>query len=118
MNALSSHGLSPRTLAEIHRVLAGFPQVERAVLFGSRAKGTHRPGSDVDLALYGVDLDWRVLGLIADEFDRSQLPYGFSLIQPDDHTTPEVAAHIDRVGRELYLAPAVTEESSAGLPVR
>ena len=48
---ISGHGLSQQTVAQITRVLTEFPDVERAVLFGSRAKGTHKRGSDIDLAL-------------------------------------------------------------------
>jgi predicted nucleotidyltransferase len=96
------HGLNPLTLARIIGVLSHFPEVERAVLFGSRAKGTHRPGSDIDLALVGHALDWRKLGQIEDVLDDLLLPYRFSLIEFGDKTDPDVAAHIRRVGWNLY----------------
>ncbi len=64
-----NHGLTNETLAEIHRVLAQQPEVEKAILYGSRAKGTQRTGSDVDLALIGPGLDDRILGRIADDFE-------------------------------------------------
>ena len=48
---IARHGLSDKTVAQIGNVLARFPEVEEAVLFGSRAKGTHKLGSDIDLAL-------------------------------------------------------------------
>jgi predicted nucleotidyltransferase len=106
------HGLSEQTVAKIRRVLAAFPQVERAVLFGSRAKRTHKPGSDIDLALAGRDLDWRVLGRIDDALDDLLLPYSFSLIVSDSKTDADVAAHIARVGVPLYeQAP---QEASTG----
>lgn len=60
------HGLSDATLLRITETLARFPAVERAVLFGSRAKGTHKLGSDIDLALYGETLDWRTVGRLLD----------------------------------------------------
>lgn len=98
----SSHGLSARTVSGIAGILACFPEVERAVLFGSRAKGTHRPGSDIDLALVGATLDWRKLGRIDDALDDLLLPYRFSLIVLDDRTDPDVTSHIRRVGQTFY----------------
>jgi len=102
------HGLSDRTVERINNVLAQFPEVESAVLFGSRAKGVHRRGSDIDLALTGKHLDWRVPGRIYDALDDLLLPYGFSLILLNDRTDPEVAAHIGRVGMLLYSRPEVS----------
>lgn len=99
---MNGHGLSRPTVERIQEVLTHHPEVERAVLFGSRAKGTARPGSDIDLALYGEGLDWRVLGRIEDELDDLLLPYTFSLMHHDIQTDAEVAAHIARVGLPFY----------------
>lgn len=98
----AGHGLSEATVATITSVLARFPDVEQAVLFGSRAKGTHKPGSDIDLALVGAALDWRLLGHIYDALDDRLLPYTFSLVRRDAATDPEIAAHIARVGIPIY----------------
>lgn len=118
MKALApDHGLSASTLAEIARVLSAFPGVERAILFGSRAKGTQRPGSDIDLALVGPALDWRVLGRIEDAFDASNQPYRFSLLHRNAETPAEVGAHIARVGREIYAAPDAKEKAEARLAI-
>jgi uncharacterized protein len=96
------HGLPATTLAKIAGVLERFPEVERAVLFGSRAKGTHKPGSDVDLALGGATLDWRTIGKIYDALDDLLLPHRFSLVVDDAATDPDVAAHIRRVGIVVF----------------
>lgn len=100
MNA--PHGLSDRTLARIRQVLSRFSEVERAILFGSRAKRTHKPGSDIDLALSGEGLDWRTIGRIYDALDDLLLPYRFSLVRYDSETDPDVAAHIARVGIPIF----------------
>jgi predicted nucleotidyltransferase len=97
-----AHDIPETSVQAIGHVLDGFPQVDRAMLFGSRAKGTHRRGSDIDLALMGRGLDIRILGRIADALDDLLLPYRFSLIRYDGDTDPDVAAHIQRVGLTLY----------------
>ncbi|MEX1113867.1 MAG: nucleotidyltransferase domain-containing protein [Akkermansiaceae bacterium] len=99
---MNRHGLSRETVERIQDVFAHHKEVGKAVLFGSRAKGTARPGSDIDLALYGEGLDWRVLGRIEDELDDLLLPYSFSLLHHDTRTDSEVAAHIARVGLPFY----------------
>ncbi len=109
----TKHGLSEKTVAQIVAVLARFPEVEKAVLFGSRAKGNHRNGSDIDLALMGSKLGWRTLGQIDDVLDDLLLPYGFSLIELGESTDPEVAEHIRRVGICIY---PVGETNGAGVP--
>ena len=96
------HGLSEKTVLQIAQVLALFPGVERALLFGSRAKGMYRHGSDIDLALVGASLDWRTVGKIYDALDDLLLPHRFSLIVHDQNTDSEVAAHIVRVGISLF----------------
>ncbi len=96
------HGLSAATVAHIAGVLARHAEVERAILFGSRAKGTHKPGSDIDLSLAGADLDWRTVGRIYDELDDLMLPHRFSLIVFDAKTDADVADHIRRVGIPIF----------------
>ena len=98
-------------MAEIVGVLARFPEVERAVLFGSRAKATHKPGSDMDLALVGGALDWRTVGQLDDALDDLLLPYRFSLIIYDGKTDPAVATQIERVGIPFFAR----ETAGAGL---
>jgi predicted nucleotidyltransferase len=97
-----THGLNPKTIERVQSVLVRFPEVERALLFGSRAKGTHQPGSDIDLALIGQGLDWRKLGQIDDALDDLLLPYRFSLVGLSDRTDADLAAHIHRVGQRFY----------------
>ncbi|MBI9082569.1 MAG: nucleotidyltransferase domain-containing protein [Desulfobacterales bacterium] len=97
-----NHGLSAATAARICGVFARFPSVEKAVLYGSRAKGTFKPGSDIDLTLIGDGLTSAVLGTIADELDELLLPYqiDLSIFHQLDHE--KLREHIERVGRVIY----------------
>lgn len=101
------HGIPESALAKITAVLARFPELESAVIFGSRAKSTAKPGSDIDLSLSGRMLDWRIVGQIYHALDDLLLPYSFSLIQHDASIDPDVAAHIARVGIPIYRSDAV-----------
>ena len=64
-----SHGLSPATVAKIHEAFGRHPEIEKAVLYGSRAKGNFKPGSDIDLTLSGGKLDSKIIGKLDWELD-------------------------------------------------
>lgn len=103
-----NHGLTNKTLSEIRRVLERHPAVEQAILYGSRAKGTHRRGSDIDLALIGTDLNRQALSRIADEFEDGSLPYRFDLSILAEIRHAALLQHIERVGQRIYLREATT----------
>ena len=86
----------------IREVLARYPEVEKATLYGSRAKGTHRPGSDIDLTLCGSRLDHTLLTRIENELDDLLLPYRIDLSLFATLTHPALLDHIRRVGVTFY----------------
>ena len=92
------YGLSERTVAQICAVLAQYPAVHRAVLYGSRAKGNFKPGSDIDLSLFGIDLTPALCASIAESLDDLLLPYTIDLSVFAELKHPELEAHIQRVG--------------------
>jgi predicted nucleotidyltransferase len=100
--AAASVGLSNATLEAICATLAQFPQVEKGVLYGSRAKGSFKPGSDIDLTLRGEGLTLSLLGDIYMALDDLLLPYEIDLSIYDQLGHAELLAHIDRVGRVIY----------------
>ena len=93
-------GLDARAMGLIRAVLAAHPEVRRAVLFGSRAKGTAGPSADVDLALDGVDDPLRAEA-IASELDALPLPYRFDVHALSAIRNPALREHIERVGIEV-----------------
>ncbi|HWP00550.1 MAG TPA: nucleotidyltransferase domain-containing protein, partial [Methylococcus sp.] len=66
------------------------------------AKGTHRPGSDIDLALVGDGLDVDTLGRLARAFEESSIPYQVDLCLLEAVEHPPLRSHIERVGLVLY----------------
>lgn len=96
------YGLSSQTIQAIQDVLAKFPQVEKAILYGSRAKGNYRTGSDIDLTLSGKDLNTALLLRIETELDDLLLPYTIDISLFRHIENPDLVAHIDRVGVNFY----------------
>lgn len=95
-------GLSSATLAKIIPVLAQCPAVEKAVLYGSRAKGNYRPGSDIDLSLFGDTLSYAHLGQIELQLDALMLPYSFDLSLFSQIDNLDLIEHIQRAGLVFY----------------
>ncbi len=95
-------GLSDRSVRTVQSILQQEPAVERAILFGSRAKGTHRPGSDIDLALVGPELQHTALLRLMRAFADSSLPYTVDLAVWHLIEDPELRSHIDRRGVPFY----------------
>ncbi|HKH44239.1 MAG TPA: nucleotidyltransferase domain-containing protein [Thermoanaerobaculia bacterium] len=94
-------GLSPRELDLIRTVLARHPAITGAILFGSRAKGTAQPASDIDLALEGVD-DPLQAEAIASELEELPLPYRFDVKALAAIRHRPLLEHIARVGVRIH----------------
>ncbi len=106
-----SYGLSAEVLAQIRSVFTHFPAIERVILYGSRAKGTHRPGSDIDLALLGEGLEERTLSRIDSELEHLLLPYTLDLSLFSKLTHPALIEHILRVGKPFYERERISAPS-------
>ncbi len=94
-------GLEKGELENLISVFKNTPSISTAVLFGSRALGKHRLGSDVDIALKGTisHKDWLDLMVEVDDLD---FPYKFDLIKFESIDNQELISHIERVGKIIY----------------
>ncbi|MDH5298814.1 MAG: nucleotidyltransferase domain-containing protein [Desulfobulbaceae bacterium] len=86
----------------MNRVFAAHPEVEEAILYGSRAKGNERPGSDIDLTLNGPNLNLQVINRISRELDDLLLPYTIDLSVFRQISNSDLLDHIERVGQVFY----------------
>jgi len=98
---MSRFGLSITTIEQLKSVFAQYPEISRIILYGSRAKGTHKPGSDIDLTLVSETLSHHQLLAIENQIDDLLLPYrvDLSLFRAIDN--PDLIEHIQRVGVTL-----------------
>jgi len=97
------YGLTDAEFATVIDVLSSERTVDKAVLFGSRAMGTAKPGSDVDIALSGLKLDRPSLVALSYMLNEETfLPYTFDLVNISDIDNPDLKDHIERVGIVIY----------------
>ncbi len=95
-------GLGEQTIEKITSVFAKHPEVEKVVLYGSRAKGTYKSGSDIDLTLYGNEISLEQKNRILDELDELDLPYSIDLSVFSQLNHVQLRDHIERVGVVFY----------------
>ncbi|MBI1865947.1 MAG: nucleotidyltransferase domain-containing protein [Nitrospirae bacterium] len=108
------YGLPDTAIQKISAVLSRCPQVDEAILYGSRAKGSYKNGSDIDLALRGgADLTLQVVYGIIEELDDLLLPYTIDLAILGDIEDPDVMDHIRRVGITFYKKGQAVSEPAA-----
>jgi predicted nucleotidyltransferase len=96
-------GLQPQDIAVITQALRLFPEVEEVILFGSRAKGNFKPGSDVDIAVKGEKVTHTTIIQLSSYLnEETVLPYFFDVIQIEKITNKALLEHVNRVGKNIY----------------
>lgn len=96
------YGLKETHINKITSLFANYPDIYKAILYGSRAKGNYREGSDIDISLVGDKLDLNKLLRIETELDDLLLPYNIDISIFDKIENQELIQHIKRVGIILY----------------
>jgi len=95
-------GLPDDVLPKLLAVLSSNQKVRQVTLYGSRAKGNWRRGSDIDLCLDGDALSLKDLDELDSAIDNLLLPWKVDLTVRQQIDIPDLIAHIDRVGVRLY----------------
>ncbi len=96
------YGLSGEVVKKIAGVFAKHTNIDEIVLYGSRAKGNYRPGSDIDLTLKGRGINLKQLNAISNDLDDLLLPYTFDLSIFHHIANRDLLDHIERVGKIFY----------------
>lgn len=94
-------GLSPDILEQIKFVFSKFPQIEKAILYGSRAKGNYKDGSDIDITLLGKELSLKTVYALENELDELYLPYSFDISIFAHIDNEDLIEHIRKYGKIL-----------------
>lgn len=96
-------GLRDSDISDIIQVLEKFPEVELARIFGSRAKGNYRNGSDVDLAVFGNNISFeRIIHISSVLNEETVMPYYFDVLDYYSIENADLVRHIDRIGKIIY----------------
>lgn len=107
------YGLKKETIEKLNSVFIQFPEIDAAILYGSRAKGNYRIGSDIDLTLKGEKLTNSALNSISIKIDDLLLPYMVDISILTQISNPDLVEHIERVGKVFYERSKATPALSS-----
>ena len=96
------YGLTDKSYHELLQILASIPEIEEALIFGSRARGDYWRASDVDLSIKGKDFDRHTLARLNDKLYNSHIPQFFDTHIYADIKNPQFKASVDGDGKVLY----------------
>ena len=95
-------GLKEEIVQKIKEIFAQFEEVEEVIVYGSRAMGNFRNGSDLDLTIKGQKMNVGIVNKISIKIDDLYLPYLFDISVYHQITNLELIDHIERVGKVFY----------------
>jgi uncharacterized protein len=101
-NDITNTGLPLLLLKEMKSIFASNPKIEKIILFGSRAMGNFREGSDIDLAIVSTNLTLNDKLEISLKLEDLGYPYSYDLLFLNQNTDPDILDHIKKFGRMLY----------------
>ena len=96
-------GLSENIIEQTQKVFEQFPNIEKVILYGSRAMGNYTEGSDIDLSVVGEGITNNQINIISIKLDELLLPYTFDISIFSQINNPNLIEHINRVGVSFYI---------------
>ena len=98
-----TYGISEKSFSRLISALEKFGEIEKAVIFGSRAIGIAKAGSDIDIAIYGNKLTAeliRELKILLNE--KYNIPYSIDVVDYNNISNLELKNHIDEKGKIIF----------------
>lgn len=98
-----SFGLRQEDMDYLIEAIEGFAEIRKAAVFGSRAKGTYKPVSDVDIAVWGDKISFSTIARLHEALEEeSPMPYFFDIVDYGQISNEKLKEHIDRVGVVIF----------------
>ena len=99
------YGLKDSTLQIIIQEMQQHEEIQEAIIFGSRAKGTYQNGSDIDIAIKGPKISHQLLTSLSRKLNQeTPIPHHVDIVYYDQITNQDLIEHIHRVGQPLPIA--------------
>lgn len=96
-------GLKTDTIEKIKQVFSMFENIDKVILYGSRAKGNYKNGSDIDITLVGKNLNLNnSVYPVEEKLEELYLPYTFDISIFTQINNQDLIDHINRVGKVFY----------------
>lgn len=99
---MNQFGLKEEQISAIRKCFAKYPEIKEVILYGSRAKGNYRRGSDIDLVIVDQNQEFSQLMQLENQLDDLFLPYKIDLALKRQITNSDLLEHVERVGVLFY----------------
>ncbi|MEL3957008.1 nucleotidyltransferase domain-containing protein [Caldifermentibacillus hisashii] len=104
------YGLLEKDMDYILKALKQFDEIDRAILYGSRAMGNYKKGSDVDIAIQSEKVTEKTIFELDDLLNEVYpLPYFFDIVHFEKLTNQNLIDHIEKNGKVLYVRNEVSK---------
>jgi len=103
-------GLSPAILGDLRRVFAAYPEIEQVLIFGSRAKGNFRDGSDIDLAVFAPTMNEAAFTRLWNKLDALPILFKMDVLHWDTLGNTRLKDKITGEGRRIFSAELQTQK--------
>ena len=103
---MNATGLTSEQLDVLTQIFKKHPKIQAVKLYGSRAKGNFHPRSDIDLVVFGDNIDRFLISELLLDLDDSNLPYSVDLQNYGDLKNRALIDHIDRIGVPIFKQEA------------
>lgn len=100
-----SFGITPKSYDLIQTTFSRFPEIEKVFIYGSRAMGNYKTGSDIDLAASGRNITSDTILKLKTLLEQElPVPYFFDITHYETISNSALKAHIDEFGKLFYQA--------------
>lgn len=94
--------ISEKLKLELENIFSEYEEIEKVLLFGSRARDDYRVNSDVDICLFGKSITHLILAKVSMDVDELNTPLSFDILSFNEITKVELIDNILKEGIEIY----------------
>jgi predicted nucleotidyltransferase len=99
----NNFGIYDQSFFLILETIQEIPEIEKAILFGSRAMGNYKKGSDIDIAIVGNNVTGQIKTRLSSILNQElPIPYFIDVLDYNTIINENLIAHIDAEGKVIY----------------
>lgn len=99
----NSFGIYDKSYQLIVTCLQDFSEIDKAIIFGSRALGNYKKGSDIDITIQGNNITFKIVSALSAKLNEElPIPYNIDIVNYNTITNKELVKHINRFGKEIF----------------
>ena len=94
--------IDEKIITQLQHIFKNYIEIEKVLLFGSRARGDNKNTSDIDICIFGNEIDHLLLSKIYMDLDEVNTPLSFDILHFQELSKQELINNILNEGVEIY----------------